>query len=303
MIMHVEPSPSFDLEAYLASRRARIDATLESYLALEEPRALYEAMRYSLLAGGKRLRPILCLAACELCGARPEIALPAACAIEMIHTMSLIHDDLPAMDDGDYRRGRLTNHKMHGEALAILAGDSLLAHSFELIARHTTSVPAKRTLAVVAELGKAAGPRGLAGGQVEDLACQGKPDVGLDTLQDIHSRKTAALLEASVVSGAILGGAAAPTRARLRRYAQRIGLAFQIVDDILDVTSTREALGKSVGKDAPARKATYPSLLGLAESRRLAGRLIADARGELACFGDRAAPLVALADSVVTSIR
>ncbi|WP_348652706.1 polyprenyl synthetase family protein [Polyangium sp. 6x1] len=302
MTMNVEPDRSFDLGAYLSLRRARIDATLESFLAFEEPRALYEAMRYSLLAGGKRLRPILCLAACELTGARAEIALPTACAIEMIHTMSLIHDDLPAMDDGDYRRGRPTNHKMYGEALAILAGDSLLAHSFELIARHTVGVPAKRTLAVVAELARAAGPRGLAGGQVEDLAHEGKSDLGADVLEDIHTRKTGALLEASVLSGAILGGADAPTKARLRRYARRLGLAFQIVDDILDVTSSREALGKCVGKDASARKATYPSVLGLAESRRLAEMLIADARSDLACFGDRATPLLALAESLIQSL-
>ncbi|MDI1479375.1 polyprenyl synthetase family protein [Polyangium sp. y55x31] len=303
MTMNVEPNRSFDLGAYLSLRRARIDATQESVLTIEEPRALYEAMRYSLLAGGKRLRPILCLAACEIPGARAEIALPTACAIEMIHTMSLIHDDLPAMDDGDYRRGRLTNHKMHGEALAILAGDGLLAHSFELIARHTVGVPAKRTLAVVAEIGRAAGPRGLAGGQVEDLAYEGKCDIGVEVLQDIHTRKTGALLEASVLSGAILGGADAATKARLRRYAQRIGLAFQIVDDILDVTSTREALGKSVGKDASADKATYPRILGLAESRRLAEVLIADARSDLAMFGDRATPLVALSESLIQSLR
>ncbi|MDI1428598.1 polyprenyl synthetase family protein [Polyangium sorediatum] len=302
MTMNVEPNRSFDLRAYLSIRRARIDATLESYLAFEEPRALYEAMRYSLLAGGKRLRPILCLAACELAGARAEIALPTACAIEMIHTMSLIHDDLPAMDDGDYRRGRLTNHKMYGEALAILAGDSLLAHSFELIARRTVGVPAQRTLAVIAELGRAAGPRGLAGGQVEDLAHEGKYGVGVDVLEDIHTRKTGALLEAAVLSGAILGGADALTTARLRRYAQRLGLAFQIVDDILDLTSTCEAIGKSVGKDASARKATYPSVLGLAESRRHVELLIEHAMSDLACFGDRATPLVALAASLAQSL-
>ncbi|WP_206079493.1 polyprenyl synthetase family protein [Polyangium spumosum] len=287
----------------MGSRRARIDATLESLIALEEPRVLFEAMRYSLLAGGKRLRPILCLAACELSGARAEVALPTACAIEMIHTMSLIHDDLPAMDDADCRRGRLASHKMHGEALAILAGDSLLAHSFEVIARHTSGVPAKRILAVIAELGRAAGPRGLAGGQVEDLTHEGKRCVSVETLEDIHHRKTGALLTASVLSGALLGGADGPTKGRLRRYAERLGLAFQIVDDILDVTSTCEALGKSVGRDASAQKATYPRVLGLAESTRLAEALIADAKDELGCFGERAAPLVALAESTIAAIR
>jgi len=287
----------------LSYRRAQIDATLERFVALEEPRALYEAMRYSLLAGGKRLRPILCLAACELCGADDDVALPTACAIEMVHTMSLFHDDLPAMDDGDYRRGRPTNHKMHGEAVAILAGDSLLAHSFELIASYTAGVPAERCLSVVAEIARAAGPRGLAGGQVVDIACEGKYDVGIEALQDIHNRKTAALLVASVLSGAILGGADAPARASLRRYAQRLGLAFQIVDDILDATSTRDALGKSVGRDACAGKLTYAGLLGITESRRLAAALITDAKSELAYFGGRATPLAALADSVLFCLQ
>jgi geranylgeranyl diphosphate synthase type II len=244
------------------------------------------------------LRPILCLATCELTGGTIEMAMPTACALEMVHTMSLIHDDLPAMDNDDYRRGKLTNHKVYGEDIAILAGDGLLAYAFEYLALNTKGVPADRLLEIVILLGRAVGAEGLVGGQVVDLESEGRSDITVEMLDFIHTRKTAALLEVSVVSGAILTGVDQPSRDRLTRYAQRIGLAFQIVDDILDITATTEELGKSVGKDLKAQKATYPSLWGIDESRRRAQMLIEEAKAELAPWGEKALPLTTLADFI-----
>jgi geranylgeranyl diphosphate synthase type II len=226
------------------------------------------------------------------------MAMPTACALEMIHTMSLIHDDLPAMDNDDYRRGKLTNHKVFGEDTAILAGDGLLAYAFEHVATETKHVLPERILRVVAILGRAVGAAGLVGGQVVDLDCEGKKDVSLETLNFIHNHKTAALLEASVTSGAILAGISEINLKRLSRYAQNIGLAFQIVDDILDITATQEELGKTAGKDLQAQKATYPSFWGLDESRRQAQTLIQKAKAELTEFGEAAQPLVAIADFI-----
>jgi geranylgeranyl diphosphate synthase type II len=257
-------------------------------------------MRYSLLAGGKRLRPILCLATCELAGGTVEMAMPTACALEMIHTMSLIHDDLPAMDNDDYRRGKLTNHKVYGEDIAILAGDGLLAYAFEFIASQSDNVPAPRLLQVISRLGKAVGAAGLVGGQVVDLESEGKPDIQEETLNFIHTHKTGALLEACVVCGAILAGAESEDLQRLSRYAQNIGLAFQIVDDILDITATQEELGKTAGKDLQAQKATYPSLWGIEESASRAKQLVKAAKDELAPFGKKAEPLIAIADFITT---
>ena len=219
------------------------------------------------MAGGKRLRPILCLATCELAGGTLDMAMPTACALEMIHTMSLIHDDLPAMDNDDYRRGKLTNHKVYGEDIAILAGDGLLAYAFEVVAE-TKIVPPERLLQVIARLGRAVSAAGLVGGQVVDLESEGKPDITLETLNFIHTHKTGALLEACVVCGGIIAGVSATDLQRLSRYAENIGLAFQIVDDILDITRPSEELGKTAGKDLQAQKATYPSLWGLEESKR-----------------------------------
>ncbi|NEP18929.1 MAG: polyprenyl synthetase family protein [Leptolyngbya sp. SIO4C1] len=289
---------TFDLPAYLAERRAQVETALERSLPVVYPETIYESMRYSLMAGGKRLRPILCLASCELVGGSLDIAMPTACALEMIHTMSLIHDDLPSMDDDDYRRGRLTNHKVYGEDVAILAGDALLAYAFEFIVRETKGVAPQPVLSVVQRLGKAVGAAGLVGGQIVDLASEGQTDVTVETLNFIHMHKTAALLEASVVSGAVLGGADEIVVGQLTRYAQRIGLAFQIIDDVLDITSTPEELGKSVGKDVEAQKITYPSLWGLSESKQQAQQLIQEAKDELASFGDRRQPLVAIADYI-----
>jgi geranylgeranyl diphosphate synthase type II len=288
----------FDLKAYLATRQPLVEAALDRSLPMAYPDRIYEAMRYSLLAGGKRLRPILCLATCELIGGTIDMAMPTACALEMIHTMSLIHDDLPAMDDDDYRRGKLTNHKVFGEAIAILAGDGLLAYAFEYIVEATENVPADRLIKVVSRLGRAVGAAGLVGGQVVDLDSEGATGVTMETLNFIHRHKTAALLETSVVSGAILAGASSEDVQRLSRYSQDIGLAFQIVDDVLDITATQEELGKTVGKDLRAQKATYPSFWGIDESRRQAAQLIEQAKAEVALYGDAALPLMAIADYI-----
>lgn len=299
MTQHMQATPSnFDLTAYLVEKQAQVEAALDQSLAIVYPERIYEAMRYSLMAGGKRLRPILCLATCELAGGTLDMAMPTACALEMIHTMSLIHDDLPAMDNDDYRRGQLTNHKVYGEDIAILAGDGLLAYAFEFIAAQTQQVPPQQVLRVVAHLGRAVGAAGLVGGQVVDLESEGRPDVSIETLTFIHRHKTGALLEASVVSGAILAGASEADLQRFSKYAQDIGLAFQIIDDILDITATQEELGKTAGKDLQAQKATYPSLWGLEESQRQAQQLIVEAKAELASFGDAAQPLQAIADYI-----
>ncbi|HEY9691710.1 MAG TPA: farnesyl diphosphate synthase [Oculatellaceae cyanobacterium] len=291
---------AFDLSSYLAQIQPQVEAALDNSLPVTYPEKIYEAMRYSLLAGGKRLRPILCLATCEMVGGTIAMAMPTACALEMVHTMSLIHDDLPAMDNDDYRRGKLTNHKVYGEDIAILAGDGLLAYAFEYIAKATQGVPADRVLQVIAQLAHAVGATGLVGGQVVDLECEGKSDTSVETLTYIHTHKTGALLEACVVCGAILGGASAEVLQKLSRYAQNIGLAFQIVDDILDITATQEELGKTAGKDLQAQKATYPSIWGLDQSRRQAQQLVDEAKAELAFFGEKARPLMAIADFITS---
>jgi geranylgeranyl diphosphate synthase type II len=288
----------FDLSRYLSERQALVEAALDRAIAVVYPTTIYESMRYSLMAGGKRLRPILCLATCEMVGGTLEMAMPTACALEMIHTMSLVHDDLPAMDNDDYRRGKLTNHKVYGDDIAILAGDGLLAYAFEHLAAQTQNVPAERTLQVVVQLAQAVGAAGLVGGQAVDLESEGKPDVTLETLSYIHRHKTGALLEACVISGAILAGVSDADRQPLSRYAQDIGLAFQIVDDVLDITATSAELGKSAGKDLQAQKATYPSFWGIEESKRQANQLVANAKAQLAPYGDRAQPLLAIADYI-----
>ncbi|MBD1822313.1 polyprenyl synthetase family protein [Cyanobacteria bacterium FACHB-DQ100] len=295
---HSNQASQFDLKGYLAVRQQQVETALDRAFPVVYPDKIYEAMRYSLFAGGKRLRPVLCLATCDLLGGTTDMAMPTACALEMIHTMSLIHDDLPAMDNDDYRRGKLTNHKVFGEAVAILAGDGLLAYAFEHIVEETKNVPSDRLIKVVSRLGRAVGAAGLVGGQVVDLDCEGKKDVSLDTLNFIHTHKTAALLEASVVSGGILAGGSDSDIQRLSRYAQAIGLAFQIVDDLLDITSTQEELGKSIGKDMNVEKATYPRLLGMEESRRQAEQLVESAKAEVAGFGEVAFPLMAIAEYI-----
>ncbi|MEG3439128.1 farnesyl diphosphate synthase [Pannus brasiliensis CCIBt3594] len=291
---------TFSLASYLQERAAIVEEALDRSLPIGDPAKIYEAMRYSLLAGGKRLRPILCLASCELSGGSIEMALPTACALEMIHTMSLIHDDLPAMDNDDYRRGKLTNHKVFGEDIAILAGDGLLAYAFEYVATRTRGVPPLQIIDVLARLGRTVGAAGLVGGQVLDLESEGKPDISAETLSFIHTLKTGALLETSVVSGAILAGASPEDIDRLTRYAKNIGLAFQIVDDVLDITATTEELGKTAGKDLQAQKATYPSLWGIEGSMSRARELVEEAIERLSVYGPAAEPLRAIARYIVS---
>lgn len=289
----------FSLPEYLTQRQDWVEQALDQAIPVLHPETLYKSMRYSLLGGGKRLRPILCLASCELMGGTLDIAMPTACALEMIHVMSLIHDDLPAMDNDDYRRGKLSNHKVFGDTIAILAGDALWALAFEQIARQTQGVPADRILQVVATIGRAIGAKGLIGGQVADLAAEGKSDISLEALNFIHTHKTGALLEAAVIAGATLAGASEPDLKRLSNYAKNIGLAFQIVDDVLDVTRTSKELGKTAGKDLQAQKATYPRLWGLEESRKQAKQQIEQAKAAVMPLGENASPLLAIADYII----
>ncbi|KAK6150957.1 hypothetical protein DH2020_015889 [Rehmannia glutinosa] len=276
-----------------------VNNALEKAVILRNPLKIHESMRYSLLAGGKRVRPMLCIAACELAGGQESTAMPAACAVEMIHTMSLIHDDLPCMDNDDLRRGHPTNHKVFGEDVAVLAGDALLAFAFEHLAAATKGVSPERIVRAVFELAKCIGTEGLVAGQVVDLYSEGLTEVGLEHLEFIHVHKTAALLEASVVMGAILGGADDEDVEKMRKFARCIGLLFQVVDDILDVTKSSQELGKTAGKDLVADKTTYPKLLGIEKSRELAEKLNREAQEQLLGFDSvKAAPLVALANYI-----
>lgn len=289
---------AFNLDKYLRDLKQEVEAALDASIAVIYPEKIYESMRYSLMAGGKRLRPILCLAASELLGGDRASAMPTACAMEMVHTMSLIHDDLPSMDNDDFRRGKPTNHKVYGDDIAILAGDALLAYAFEFIAAQTKGVPAERILKAIAHLGHAVAATGLVGGQVVDLECEGKQDVTAETLTFIHIHKTAALLESCVICGALLAGANDTDIQRLSTYANNIGLAFQIIDDILDITATSEELGKTAGKDLAAQKVTYPSLWGIEASQQKAQELVEQAKAQLISYGDAALPLMALADYI-----
>jgi len=256
-------------------------------------------MRYSVLAGGKRLRPILVIAGAEAVGGAPCEVLPAACALELIHTYSLIHDDLPAMDDDDYRRGRLTSHKVFGEAMAILAGDGLLTLAFKLVADNAALARDPRVLRdVVTALADAAGTFGMVGGQVVDIESEGKT-ITPETLEYIHLHKTAALIRAAMRVGALLGGGGPAAVEAIGDAGRDLGLAFQIVDDILDVEGSLEELGKTAGSDARKQKATYPALHGVPASRREAQRLVAGVKARLAPLGAPAAPLGALADYVL----
>jgi geranylgeranyl diphosphate synthase, type II len=293
--------PAFDIERYLKERVEFVERALELKVGGHDgPGAqLLEAMRYSLLAGGKRLRPILAIAACEAVGGDPADALGLACALEMIHTYSLIHDDLPCMDDDDLRRGRPTNHKVYGDAIATLAGDALLTDAFRVLARSATDrLPAAVVLQTVAELADAAGSAGMVIGQAIDIASEGKA-TDLPTLEYLHARKTGALFLAAVRGGAILGGADSAQLAALTEYGRALGLAFQVIDDILDVEASAEQLGKRTHKDDAHGKATYPGLMGVERSRAFAHELIRQAAAALASFDNRADPLRLLASFVV----
>lgn len=289
-----------DLKAYLDARRRSVEAALDRLLpeTTAQPSELHESIRYSVLAPGKRLRPTLVIAAAEAVGGQEEQVMPTACALECIHVFSLIHDDLPCMDNDDYRRGRLTNHKVYGEALALLAGDALLALAFQLIAENAAVVPAERILPTLHLVAKASGTWGMVGGQVVDMASQAKP-VTIETLRYIHAHKTGALLTASVLSGALLAGATEEQSEALRAYGEHIGLAFQIADDILDVSGDEAKLGKPVGSDEERDKATYPKLFGLEESRRRAHAEVEAALATLTDFDARAEPLRGIARYIV----
>ncbi|KAG7579632.1 Polyprenyl synthetase [Arabidopsis thaliana x Arabidopsis arenosa] len=292
----------FDFMSYMIGKANSVNKALDSAVSLREPIKIHAAMRYSLLAGGKRVRPVLCIAACELVGGEESLALPAACAVEMIHTMSLIHDDLPCMDNDDLRRGKPTNHKVFGEDVAVLAGDALLSFAFEHLVTETPKIisPA-RVVRAIGELAKAIGSEGLVAGQVVDLTSEGmdQNDVGLELLEFIHVHKTAVLLEAATVLGAIVGGGTNEEIERLRKFARCIGLLFQVVDDILDVTKSSEELGKTAGKDLIADKLTYPKLMGLEKSKDFAEKLLRDAQEQLHGFdSNKVKPLLALANYI-----
>ena len=291
-----------ELERYLAARRLAVDEALDRHLPPADtyPPRVHEAMRYSVFAGGKRLRPILVIAGAEAAGGHMADVMPVACCFELIHTYSLIHDDLPAMDDDDYRRGRPTSHKVFGEAVAILAGDALLTHALGLVAANFTlgTVSREAFPRVLAEITDAAGAPGMIGGQVVDIESEGAR-VSPETLEYIHTHKTGALIRAALRVGGLLAGAGDSTLAALTRYGERIGLAFQIVDDILDVEGSLETLGKTAGKDERQQKVTYPGLHGLPASKARAAALTWEAHAALARLGPAAEPLRALADFIL----
>ncbi len=293
----------FDLSRHTAQLREQIDAALAERVRPVDgcPYELGEAIRYSLLAPGKRLRPMLVWMATEACGGSPEAGLPAACAVEMVHAYSLVHDDLPAMDDDDLRRGRPTCHKRFGEAVAILAGDALLAMAFETLADLR---PPETAAACSAVLAAAAGPAQLVGGQADDLAAEQEQhtELSLAALESIHRRKTGALIRASLRLGGLVAGASPPQFAALDEYGWRLGLAFQITDDLLDVRSDEATMGKRVGKDAARGKLTYPGLLGVEQSGRRAVQLVEEARQAVGELGP-AAGLEALAQYVLERDR
>lgn len=266
-----------------------VDKALADYLPGADvyPSTIHEAMRYSIFAGGKRLRPILTIAAAETVGGRMEEVLPVACALEMIHTYSLVHDDLPAMDNDDFRRGRPTSHKVYGEAMAILVGDALLTQAFEVIAGTANKVSPDKVNQVTLEIARAAGSLGLIGGQVVDTLSENKTVDG-QVLEYIHRHKTGALFKAAIRAGAILSGATAEQLTALTIYAEQMGLAFQIKDDLLDIEGDQNKIGKPVGSDVKNKKATYPSLYGLAEARQMANLAAAEAVAALEIFGPKA---------------
>jgi geranylgeranyl diphosphate synthase type II len=285
-----------DLRSYLTNRQQLIDRALDRFLPKEKtrPATIHKAMRYSLFAGGKRLRPILCLAAAEACGGKIDHAMPLACAMECIHTYSLVHDDLPSMDNDDFRRGRPTCHKVFGEGIAVLAGDALLTVAFEIVS-HAKPTRRYDMPTLLREVAIAAGSRKLIAGQVADLEAEGKTANRAELLY-IHENKTAAILTASVCLGAMSANATSKELASTTKFGRALGLAFQVIDDILDVTQTSEKLGKSAGKDVSAQKATYPSIIGLDGSRAEAKKLTRQAHSALTIFGSKAEALHALAN-------
>lgn len=294
------PLPTFPFEEYMIRKAEQVNKALDEAVVLQPPVKIHKAMRYSLLAGGKRVRPLLCIASCELVGGDESWAMPAACALEMIHTMSLIHDDLPFLDNDERRRSKPASHEVFGESTAILAGDALLSLALEHVAVNIAGVSPDRVVRAIAEMCSAIGVEGLVGGEFVDIASEGK-DVSLRELEYIHVHKTAKLLEAAVVCGAVIGGGNAIEVERVRNYARCIGLLFQVVDDILDVTKSSEELGKTAGKDLASGKATYPKLMGIENAKSFAGELLGQAIEELAYFeASKAAPLYFLANYIAS---
>jgi geranylgeranyl diphosphate synthase type II len=295
--------PVFDLDRYLRSRTEAVNAALDRFLpkASMKPPTIHKAMRYSLFAGGKRIRPALALASAEACGGEAEQAMAAACAVECIHTYSLIHDDLPAMDNDDFRRGKPTNHKVFGEGIAVLAGDALLTSAFEIVAQAPAS--SRYPVAVqVRELAEASGSLQLIAGQVADLEGEGKK-LSVAQLRYIHERKTSALLRCSARLGGMAVGCSPRQLEALSDFGYHVGLAFQVIDDILDVTQSSETLGKTAGKDVEAEKATYPAIVGLEKSRKIAERLTRSAFDALKPLGRRAEALQAMAEYLLKRDR
>jgi geranylgeranyl diphosphate synthase type II len=291
-----------DIKSYLSKKKDIVDKALDKLVppAKTFPPSIHEAMRYSLFAGGKRVRPILALAAAEALGAKTTELLPLAGALELIHTYSLIHDDLPAMDNDDFRRGRPTCHKVYGEAIAILAGDGLLTLAFEVLSdpRRAKTIPANRLVDIIREISTASGVFGMVGGQVVDMESEGK-DVDFPTLEYIHTHKTGAFIRASVRIGALYAKAGKRQLRALTHYGEMVGLAFQIADDILDITGKQEEIGKDVGSDLKKDKKTYPSFYGLEESRRRAVEVVDNALYSLKDFDRKADPLRELAKYMI----
>ena len=286
----------FNLQQFLATRTQAVNTALDQFLPSEKtrPATIHKAMRYSLFAGGKRMRPALCLAAVEACGGSDAAALPLACAVECIHTYSLIHDDLPAMDNDDFRRGKPTNHKVFGDGIAVLAGDALLTQAFE-IAAQAKGWPRYPHQKIILEIAKASGSLQLVAGQVADLESEGRK-ISANELRYIHERKTSALLCCSVRLGGMSANCTSAQLKALTDFGYHVGLAFQVIDDILDVTQSSAQLGKTAGKDTAAHKATYPAIVGLEASRRIATKLTDRAFAALRPFRGRAVALEALAE-------
>jgi len=295
-----------DIKAYLSRKKDIVDKSLEKLVppSTAFPPSVHEAIRYSLFAGGKRIRPTLAVAAAEALGAKLSDLLPIAGSLELIHTYSLIHDDLPAMDNDDFRRGRATCHKVYGEAIAILAGDGLLTMAFEALSdpRRLKAVPAGRLIAIIKEIATASGVYGMVGGQVVDMESEGK-DIDFPTLEYIHMHKTGSLIRASVRVGALYAKASTKQFTALTRYGEKVGLAFQIADDILDITGSREETGKDAGSDLKKGKQTFPSFYGLGESRRRALEVAESAILSLKDFGRKADPLRELAKYIVHRVN
>ena len=290
-----------DLDKYLKGKAAAVEAALRTFLpAPATPSRLHESMAYSLFAGGKRVRPVLAIAVAEACGATQEQVMPSACALEMIHTYSLIHDDLPCMDNDDMRRGKPTNHRVFGETVALLAGDALLTLAFQLVADNAkvAGVPAGAASEAAGIIAEGAGPAGMVGGQAEDCLAEGRK-ISLAEVESIHRRKTGALIRASVLTGAVLAGASLAIRSGMAEYGEKLGLLFQVADDILNIEGDAKALGKAIGSDAERGKATFPAVAGLPAARERAESLLGEARKALAVLDGRGNMLDALAEFVL----